>query len=267
MDLGTILFHLPSELWRLIFHYCAVPFRVRDLSIVCVAWHTLVKESITSLCGLKSCEVISDDFIRQFPSLQELVVTKRSNVTNAGIDFVKLSLTSLDISNSKLVTDEAVAQCVNLKSLQLCGNIVITDAGISQLTNLSDLALRENCRITDSVFARLTNLTRLDLGNNDSITNEAVRNLTQLESLGLMGSCVAVTDDLIRAMPNLTFLDLKANNLISDNGLETCEKLLHLELSENDRIRGQNFWKLTNLTRLHIFNDSLSILESGALRS
>jgi hypothetical protein len=147
-----------------------------------------------------------------------------AEITDLGISSLT-EITSLNILNSKLVTDKSVS---NLNLTRLSASYTnITDYTYYRLVNLTYLDVGGESFISDECLSTLVNLTYLDISCNKQLSDKALINLTNLRILSIYDTHITdlgissltnlerlITNKLItniQCLPNLRILDAGFN--------------------------------------------------------
>ena len=227
------------------------------------------------------------------PKLEKLSCYLTIDMTDVDLHSLSVftSLTSLSLSNCKLITDEGVLSSLsNLSALTtLCFNDCrsITDFGmqfLSSLTNLTSLDLSKcgatqtqmsnfihfigdpNTTITDhgvQFLSGLTKLEHLDLSMCGRITDQGMQflpNLANLKRLD-MRSCTSITNlgavETLSSLTSLTHLNVRECTSLSDLGVQSLSSLTtltSLDLGECTSITNLGVQCLSTLTALKLLN-------------
>lgn len=162
--------------------------------------------------------LVTIEGIRNCACLTSLNLCSNNTITDNDICMSSLSnLTSLDLSDNRLITNECLKTLTNLTSLSLFYNYVITNDGIKNLTNLTSLSVVGACHITDDGIHNLTNLTSIDIsGYNNKITDKGLQNLKNLKSL-IIERNRQITNEGIYPLTNLTSLTVISCDKITED--------------------------------------------------
>jgi hypothetical protein len=198
------------------------------------------------------------------PKLEKLSCYLTVDMTDVDLQSLTVftSLTSLSLSNCKLITDEGVLSSLsNLSALTTLGFNdcrSITDLGmqfLSSLTNLTSLDLSK-CGATQT---QMSNLIHFIGDPNTTITDHGVQflsGLTKLEHLDL-SMCGRITDQGMQFLPNLANLkrlDMRSCTSITNLGavetLSSLTSLTHLNVRECTSISDLGVQSLSSLTTL-----------------
>ena len=193
-----------------------------------------------------------------------------------------LAVTSLDISNSALVSVEGIESFTNLTYLN-CSKNYINILNVETLTQLTYLNCSENYisilnvgglnqltylntyynnYLSSLSVAGLTNLTYLNCARN-SLSTLNVSSLVGLTELICFLNSIYILD--VTSLVNLTNLDCAGNNISTLN----VSNLIHLETiyCGNNDISVLDVSNLSELTILYITNNSISNLNLSSLNN
>jgi hypothetical protein len=198
------------------------------------------------------------------PKLEKLSCYLTVDMTDVDLQSLSVftSLTSLSLSNCKLITDEGVLSSLsNLSALTTLGFNdcrSITDLGmqfLSSLNNLTSLDLSK-CGATQT---QMSNFIHFIGDPNTTITDHGVQflsGLTKLEHLDL-SMCGRITDQGMQFLPNLANLkrlDMRSCTSITNLGavetLSSLTSLTHLNVRECTSLSDLGVQSLSSLTTL-----------------
>lgn len=152
---------------------------IYELSLVSKYWNENVKK--IRITSNKSYPGMKDEHLSQLPNLTEL------DLSTSYKKSMQRMLQSFHRSGFRKdnITDQGIADLINLKTLNLSSNHSITNQGISKLTNLTSLDVSYNHSITEQGISGLTNLTSLDFCFNYGILINEMSHLTNLRTINL----------------------------------------------------------------------------------
>lgn len=228
---------------------------------------------------LSSCELMTDESIKDLINLEELKISDRSTQisrVNHLINLKKLiipsndkikilaglnQLDTLDVSAKDVrypsaIDNESLKPLINLKHLIVTGNSLVTD--INHMINLESLDASKgmsgcgshvdgHCGLSDSGIIGLKKLKSLKIYNNEKITD--VSTFYDLEHLD-----ITCNDAVVNSISNLFNLKvLKALYLkkLEDHHLKNLTELIKLNISGSELIT--NIDTLTKLEKLTIY--------------
>lgn len=173
---------------------------------------------------IENLELNNLDFLRFFPNLTSLYVSKVTGLQN--IDGLRncCNLTDLDFFNTNIYSLESVQYCLKLKHFsyfpQQDFDRCVELSFVKNLSELEDLDVVA-CNITDvTLLAQCKALTYLDISNNPIKSIEPLSELPLLKELGIAGCNLAKLDDISK------FQALEAINL--EDNLFSKEEQEHI---------------------------------------
>ena len=125
--------------------------------LICKQWNAIALMHIKTINNNGS---ISNNIFKTFKHITSLNLWDNTLITDDGLKHLK-QLTSLNLSFNTLITDDGLKHLKQLTSLDLCGNTLITDDGLKHLKQLTSLNLRFNRLITDDGLKHLKQLTKV----------------------------------------------------------------------------------------------------------
>lgn len=138
-------------------------------------------------------ERILSDTVSRLTALERLGLEGNASIHAYALAPLSATLTSLDISDNRLVDDDCVIRLTALTSLSLADNERITDAALSQMTRLRVLLLDANRCISERALWPLTGLQCLSLNDNRLIKQSVIARLTALQRLVLRDNRTDIT--------------------------------------------------------------------------
>ncbi|AYV81111.1 MAG: hypothetical protein Harvfovirus17_5 [Harvfovirus sp.] len=239
---------------------------------------------IDHLTQLKNLSIDSNKFLlgatlRKFTNLEQLSLSGNTVIQTNDLEYLKLSLRSLSISDNdtinprilpklqltklnimynKAVTFDIIFQCKTIRDLSISDDKLILGKSLSTLTFLQKLTIksayiREDYEVNYDMLNSLTSLTELHFVENDIATPlikdsklSLLINLTNLTICSdvFMGSCFVNLKNLIR-------LKIAGKKFDAVN-LKYLTELKYLYLGRRTRLLEINMWKLTSLISLEI---------------
>ncbi len=151
----------------------------------------ITDKGIEHLINLRTLDVsgtrITDDGIKNMQKLERLII--RSDVDDEVVMVTSHSLVNknllqkLDADNNIYITDNGIANLINLQELLIHG-CSVTDKGIEKMENLQKLRIGGHlCEITDNAIKNKIKLKNLELLNVPGITGKCLHGLVNLENL------------------------------------------------------------------------------------
>ena len=143
-----------------------------------------------------------------------------------------------DLSNIKVVENNAFSNCINLKVLRLNKATVIGDSAFFNCYNLHDLSLPEATHIGNYAFRYCNKLKKLSLKNANHIGNFAFQNAWIMSELSLpKATCIGIY--AFNGCDRLKDLSLPHVDTITEYAFSSCDSLQRLSLPKTTII-GQN---------------------------
>eukprot|EP01122_Echinamoeba_exundans_P007872 TRINITY_DN2508_c0_g1_i1.p1 TRINITY_DN2508_c0_g1~~TRINITY_DN2508_c0_g1_i1.p1 ORF type:complete len:572 (+),score=78.98 TRINITY_DN2508_c0_g1_i1:23-1717(+) len=220
-------------------------------------------------------EKILAQVAERFTNLQSLVLSGCFRLEDRTIQNAAslVSLTNLDLSETKTITDDAILRTVSsltkLESLNLSNCARLTSLGLDALVSISKSLKRLNlkgCTLCTTQKAmgkigKLSNLESLSLANCRSLSDPALEfigGLTELVDLDL-SMCISVSDNGLRKfaskLPKLEKLNLSGCDMLTDTAwlfLAPLTQLKNLDFSNCDNLTALYVKPFKNLRRLDL---------------
>ena len=239
-----------------------------------------IREVDLTLIRNSEWEAFNNDSLKLFKYARKLNASSHPPALNSfrpkrissdGLKHLK-NLTKVDFSDNPTFTDQEL-QCLasSITEIDLSGCKLITDKGLQsleKLNHLTDLKLSECKQITDKglqSLKKLNHLTVLDLSACKLITDEVLQSLEKLNhltDLNLAG-CERITNkglNHLKHVPKINFgaFDFGAEGCkITDTGLSKLTHVTDLDLSGCKRITGEAFKHLSNITRIDLSDNDV----------
>ena len=220
----------------------------------------IVSLSIEDCTGIDNYKWISNKI-----NLKNLRI-KNSGLNNelfSQINFTKLNIEILDISDNPLLTDISnVSACTGIKNLCIDNDSISDISFFYDIKNLQIFSANNNYLKSLKGLETAIRLIRLSAAGNALTNIDGIKNCTLLIDVNLNDNYLTEIGNISKSKETIVTLYFNNNNVTSIKPLKNCEKLENLSFSNNQVTELKHLSNMKNLISLNVSHNLVESLDS-----